>query len=480
MQIFYILAFFITLQQLIYQSNSQEIQTLDFNYHNYVQITSILKNFSIKFPNQTYLYSIGQSVQGRELWVLAISGTEPSVHLKLRPDVKYIGNMHGNEVPSKEVLLHLIDYLLNNQNDSNVNYLLQNQRIMIMPSMNPDGYEASQIGDCYSVNGRYNANGFDLNRNFPDLFSCQTQTLQPESKAVLNWILSNTFVLSANLHGGTVVANYPFDEYSTASQNDQPNGQTNPTDYNDVFTTLALNYSFAHTNMRNSPCSSNDDETFQNGITNGAQWYPVSGGMQDINFWALGCFEITLEISCCKFPLPEQLVTNWQENKNALISYLKMANTGIKGIVQYANGMPGQNLSIGIDSRQPLFKTNKNGEYYRILLPGNYTLSVYFDCNTLIYQTKFTIDASTRLLVLNITLTDPSLYTKSLSYKLNYFSMFCNRTMPSCLNSELYNNVNLAINSNSNNNLLNNFSLIKSHSIFVYFLNFIIYKIILN
>jgi hypothetical protein len=49
MQIFYILAFFITLQQLIYQSNSQEIQTLDFNYHNYVQITSILKNFSIKF-----------------------------------------------------------------------------------------------------------------------------------------------------------------------------------------------------------------------------------------------------------------------------------------------------------------------------------------------------------------------------------------------------------------------------------------------
>ena len=54
------------------------------------------------------------------------------------------------------------------------------------------------------------------------------------------------------------------------------------------------------------------------------------------------------------------MVTNWQENKNALISYLKMANTGIKGIVQYANGMPGQNLSIGIDSRQPLFKTNKN------------------------------------------------------------------------------------------------------------------------
>jgi len=50
---------------------------------------------------------------------------------------------------------------------------------------------------------------------------------------------------------------------------DNPSGQNNPTDYNDVFKALALNYSFAHTTMRNSPCN---DEVFTNGITNGAAW----------------------------------------------------------------------------------------------------------------------------------------------------------------------------------------------------------------
>ena len=67
--------------------------------------------------------------------------------------------------------------------------------------MNPDGYEKSQVGDCSSVNGRYNANGYDLNRNFPDVFQCMSDTFQPETLAVMKWLENNSFVLSANFHG---------------------------------------------------------------------------------------------------------------------------------------------------------------------------------------------------------------------------------------------------------------------------------------
>jgi carboxypeptidase D len=65
--------------------------------------------------------------------------------------------------------------------------------------------------------GRYNAKGIDLNRDFPDRFDQRIieklygAKRQPETLAVMEWIKSNPFVLSANLHGGAVVASYPYD-----------------------------------------------------------------------------------------------------------------------------------------------------------------------------------------------------------------------------------------------------------------------------
>lgn len=69
-------------------------------------------------------------------------------------------------------------------------------------------------GDVQGVVGRSNAHGIDLNRNFPD----QYQTTQinahqePETVAVMTWVQKYPFVLSANLHGGSLLANFPFDD----------------------------------------------------------------------------------------------------------------------------------------------------------------------------------------------------------------------------------------------------------------------------
>lgn len=51
--------------------------------------------------------------------------------------------MHGNEVVSREVLLALIAYLCQRyrEQDPEVVWLMDNTRIHIMPSMNPDGWE---------------------------------------------------------------------------------------------------------------------------------------------------------------------------------------------------------------------------------------------------------------------------------------------------------------------------------------------------
>ena len=64
---------------------------LDFGYHNFISLNSTLYGYQQKFPNKIWLYSIGKSVQNRDLLVVAIADSNPNVHIKLRPEAKYIG-----------------------------------------------------------------------------------------------------------------------------------------------------------------------------------------------------------------------------------------------------------------------------------------------------------------------------------------------------------------------------------------------------
>lgn len=65
---------------------------------------------------------------------------------------------------------------------------------------------------------RYNARGFDLNRNFPDFFKTNNKQQQPETKAMRDWLDKTQFVLSGNLHGGALVASYPYDNEANNSK----------------------------------------------------------------------------------------------------------------------------------------------------------------------------------------------------------------------------------------------------------------------
>ena len=89
---------------------------------------------------------------------------------------------------------------------------------------------------------------------------------EPETLAMMTWIVSNPFVLSANLHGGSVVASYPFDDSVTG------NGIADTPDEN-IFRHLARLYSSNHGYMKNGNICPGDN--FKEGITNGAGWYDV-------------------------------------------------------------------------------------------------------------------------------------------------------------------------------------------------------------
>ncbi|XP_013779731.1 carboxypeptidase M-like [Limulus polyphemus] len=255
---------------------------VDYKYHRYDDMTTLLMKMTKTFPKMAKLYSIGRSVEGRELWVILLSST-PNERPLLKPNVKYIANMHADESVGRELLIHLAGYLLNNyDSDYYARWLLDNTQIHIMPSMNPDGFEMAIEGKCSRGPGRYNRNGYDLNRNFPDYFEENKEKEQPETLAVKKWLSGTPFVLSANLHGGALVAIYPYDNLPSSQKykNKHIRHIKSPTPEDDVFHHLALLYSSHHPIIHQGKQCRMGIPDFENGITNGAEWYAVKGAVK--------------------------------------------------------------------------------------------------------------------------------------------------------------------------------------------------------
>ena len=344
------------------------------HYVHYEELTKLLHEYAKKYSTIARLRSVGKSVEGRELWVMQITDN-PSTEEPEEPMFKYVGNMHGNEALSRQVLIYLMQYLLENYgkpNSDRITRLVNRTNIFIMPSMNPDGFEASLEGECYGVRGRSNKRGFDLNRNFPDQFNnwerYDVDRAQPETRAMIQWIYGNNFVLSANLHGGSLVASYPFD----SNKNHVRTGEYSPAPDDEVFKHLANTYARNHKTM-----SKNNKEGFVEGTTNGARWYDVPGGMQDVNYLISNCFEITLELSDCKYPNADVLPQEWENNRKALLAYMEQVHRGIKGMVKDAKSGKGiQGAVVDVHGIGHRVRTTSHGYFWRLLVDGTYSVTV--------------------------------------------------------------------------------------------------------
>ncbi len=275
-------------------------------YPTYDVYLQMMRRFVERYPDLCHIDTIGRSVQGRLLLALVIDGGSAEG----KREMFYSASIHGDELVPYYLMLRLCDTLLRSYgSDADITYLLDHISVCVNPLNNPDGtYFGGDSTVAAAV--RYNANGVDLNRNYPDPFgTIALDPLQPENKQQIDYIGNHHFMLSATLHGGAEVLNYPWDSFTSATRANE------------------------HDQWWQQVCSrfiergrQFDAEFFTDvcdeGYIVGGDWYVIRNGRQDyLNFYH-GIRELTMEVSVAKMPPSSQLDDSWNALAPSLIGYI--------------------------------------------------------------------------------------------------------------------------------------------------------------
>ncbi|WP_108869216.1 M14 family zinc carboxypeptidase [Aquimarina aquimarini] len=370
-------------------------------YPTYSDYETMMNDFAINYPTLCKVENIGVTTEGdKSLLFVKLSD---NVNLnEQEPRVMYTSSMHGDEIAGYPMMLNLIDYLLDAYSNTahpkhnDIKNLLDNNEVWINPLANPDGTFRNSPNNTSVANAtRGNANNVDLNRNYPDPDDGahpDGNTYQTETIAFMNFADAQHFVLSANFHGGIELVNYPWDTYAGAHPDE------------DYFVHVSEEY--RNHCQANSPAGYFDD--INNGITNGFAWYEVQGGRQDYQIYNQKGKEITVELSTNKTPPANQLVNFWNYNKEALISFLKQINYGIRGVVtDVVTNQPIQAkiTVIGKESYETWTPTElPEGDYYRPIKAGTYDLLFEAACYESLTLTGVTV-ADYAAVIKNVQLT---------------------------------------------------------------------------
>ena len=220
-------------------------------YHSYQGSNSLvteLQRLASEFPEIAQLSSIGQTHQGRGLWVLKISDNVADDEDE--PEVLMDGGFHGDEWIGSETATFIAYQLVNGYGvDSEITQMVNEREIWVIPMVNPDGRAIDSYGDGNNPstyrgwrknardnnqNGAWDSyDGVDLNRNFdlgwgvgastsPSNIEYQgpTSFSEPETQAFRSFVNSRDFQIYTSYHSYGRRIYYPWGYQSDPTADD--------------------------------------------------------------------------------------------------------------------------------------------------------------------------------------------------------------------------------------------------------------------
>lgn len=344
----------------MFDGNSRATYEWD-SYPTYEAYEEMMFDFAQNHPDKCEIITLGTLSSNRKILVAHINNGVSDG----KPKFLYTSTIHGDETTGYIMMLRLIDYLLENQTLPEVQNVLDNIDLFVCPNTNPDG---TYHGGNNTVNGatRANAQGIDMNRNFPDMNDGPHPDGNPyatETEWLMDFAQNYQFTMAANYHGGAEVMNYPWDN-ETDLHVDDAWWQLVSREYADLCHQVNPNYM-----------------TFKNnGITNGAQWYMIGGGRQDYMNYYHKCREVTIECSDTKCPSGSQLPNFWNINKNSIFAYMNQCLYGIHGVVTDMNTGAPLSATISISNHDNDYSVVESqmpaGDFHRPIKGGTYNVVV--------------------------------------------------------------------------------------------------------
>ncbi len=199
------------------------------DFHSYRELEADLKALEADHPGTMKLFTIGTSLEGRNIYAMKISDAPERDENK--PGVLFLGCHHAREWISVEVPLLLARYLAENAvSDRAVADLVARSEVWIVPLVNPDGLEYSiDVYRYWRKNRRANADGsfgIDLNRNYgykwgvddigsspsplSEAFRGPSAFSEPETRAVRDLFLRRDFRAVVSYHSFSQSILYPW------------------------------------------------------------------------------------------------------------------------------------------------------------------------------------------------------------------------------------------------------------------------------
>ncbi|HNX07921.1 MAG TPA: M14 family zinc carboxypeptidase [Bacteroidales bacterium] len=348
-------------------------------YPTYSVYEQMMANFATSYPGLCDIDTILSPTPSGNYKILVAKISDNINSAEDEPQFLYTSSMHGDETTGYYLMLRLINYLLSNYgSDAQVTNLVNNVELWICPLANPDGtyYMSNPQGSTLANSIRYNKNFKDLNRNYFDPIIGNPNNsgdffnypIQPETYAFMDFADAHHFNMGANFHGGAEVINYPWDTWETS---ENPNADA----------AWWERVCSAYVATARQLTSSYMTDTYADGVTEGGDWYKITGGRMDYMNYFKQCREVTIELDDDKTTQTQNLQGMWNLNYHSLLNFIEESLYGLRGIITDSlTGLPIRakvwvnNYDQADDSSQ-VYSALPVGNYHKYMNAGTYSIT---------------------------------------------------------------------------------------------------------